>query len=892
MRKIFSFLLLTTLLLIGGKAWGTDTFKKVTSDSEIADGNKYILVCESKNVAMKVYSSGTKCDAVSITISNNKVAAVTDINVLTLEQGTNGWYFKQENGNYLYSSAAKNLKAENTTNKTLCTITADYQITMGSNGRLQYNAGSPRFCPYTSNQTVAVLYVKEEVSELSSIAISGTYPTTFHTGDAFSYEGMTVTATYADASTQDVTANATFSGYDMDNAGEQTVTVSYTENEVTKTATYDITVNAPATLSSITLSGTYPTEFTQGDAFSSEGIVVTANWSDATTSIVTSDAEFAGYNMSATGEQTVTVSYGDKTATYTIMVNAYVQPTEVTVNMNYTWLGSNNGSNLSSSQLPVVKEEENVTITITDGTSTRPRGDANYIRVYKGSTIKFEAPTGYYITEIAFTTGGTGTWNEPSCDDEGSFDEKIWTGEDLTEVTFSLSGTCFIASVAITLEANTPKVLSSIALSGEYPTTFHTGDAFSHEGMTVTANYEGGKTKDVTASATFSGYDMANAGVQTVTVSYTENEVTKTATYNITVNAPATLTTISLSGTYPTTFLEDDEFSSEGIIVTANYDDDTHVDVTEYASFSGYDMSATGVQTITVSYDEKSVTYNITVNPIPVKSIADFIADEGGKCYLIGIVSNIANTTYGNYDLVDASGSIYVYGTLNTEGATKQFSTLDIEEGDVIKVLATTYQLYGSKDEAINVKFVEEYDYTPFTLGTNGWSTFAADFAYEVSGATAYKAAYSAGVVTLTEVTVVEAGQGIVLKGENAGDAVTITPSAAEASDFADNDLVGVVTAETAPTGAYAIATLVDDGDEVATTKFYPCAGVTVPAHKAYLNTGAATAPSLRIVFAENNTTDIKNLDANENAVKFFENGKLFILRDGVVYDAMGKMVR
>ena len=55
---------------------------------------------------------------------------------------------------------------------------------------------------------------------------------------------MTVTATYSDASTKDVTSKATFSGYDKSKTGDQTVTVSYTEGSVTKTANYNITVTA------------------------------------------------------------------------------------------------------------------------------------------------------------------------------------------------------------------------------------------------------------------------------------------------------------------------------------------------------------------------------------------------------------------------------------------------------------------------------------------------------------------------------------------------------------------------------------------------------------------------------------------------------------------------
>ncbi len=57
---------------------------------------------------------------------------------------------------------------------------------------------------------------------------------------------MTVTATYDDNTSEDVTEYATFDGYDMSAANTYEVTVSYTEREVTKTATYDITVNAVA----------------------------------------------------------------------------------------------------------------------------------------------------------------------------------------------------------------------------------------------------------------------------------------------------------------------------------------------------------------------------------------------------------------------------------------------------------------------------------------------------------------------------------------------------------------------------------------------------------------------------------------------------------------------
>ncbi len=79
---------------------------------------------------------------------------------------------------------------------------------------------------------------------------------------------------------------------------------------------------------------------------------------------------------------------------------------------------------------------------------------------------------------------------------------------------------------------------------------------------------------------------------------------------------------------------------------------------------------------------------------IKAVTVADFLAaGEGTALYeLTGVVKNIANTTYGNFDLVDATGSVYVYG-LTGNGAIgsndKSFASLGINEGDVITIVGT-----------------------------------------------------------------------------------------------------------------------------------------------------------------------------------------------------------
>lgn len=659
-------MLLAVLFGIGSSTAWADSYELVTNASQLSVGD-VILITNAKADG-SAYAlgpqSGNNCPAKSVTISSSAIADKRDAQEITLYASSGGNYvFKVAEDTYLYaaSNSSNQLKtSSNTTywsiaiNTTTNVATITDQTHSSNHNKMKYNSnnGSPLFSCYTSADNNLFVF-RKVTATLSSIALSGTYPTTFHQGDAFSHEGMTVMAAYDDASEADVTSSATFSGYDMSSIGVQTVTVSYTENEVTKTATYDITVSAPATLTSIALSGTYPTVFDYGAAFSSEGIVVTANYDDDTNKVVTGSATFSGYNMTTAGAQTVTVSYTEdevtKTQTYGITVNAYVQPTEFDINFNDAFFGTSYGGTASgiTDENPESGTLNNVTVTYAGSGSHYI--NSSQIRFYPNNKLTFEAPLGYNITQIIFSAGDT--WTATISADTGTYTSgtKTWAGE-ATSVLFtgSGSGQCRMTGASVTLAKQ--KELSSIAVSGSYPTVFEVGDAFSHEGAVVTATYDDASNADVTSGATFSTPDMSAAGTKTITVSYTENAVEKTTTYNITVKTPATFESIALSGSYPTTFNVGDAFSHEGMTVTANFDDETSTDVTTSATFTGYDMSAAGVQTVTVSYTHKGVTtktttYNITVNTVAVTGVT--VAPTAASLY-VGETTTLTATVSPN----------------------------------------------------------------------------------------------------------------------------------------------------------------------------------------------------------------------------------------------------
>ena len=92
------------------------------------------------------------------------------------------------------------------------------------------------------------------------------------------------------------------------------------------------------------------------------------------------------------------------------------------------------------------------------------------------------------------------------------------------------------------------------------------------------------------------------------------------------------------------------------------------------------------------------------------KTIAEFLELKNTKdtCILTGVVANIKNTTYGNFDLVELDNeevSVYVYGLLTAAGESKQFESLGVAEGDTLTCLAV-YDEYNNAPQVKNAIFV------------------------------------------------------------------------------------------------------------------------------------------------------------------------------------------
>ena len=112
---------------------------------------------------------------------------------------------------------------------------------------------------------------------------------------------------------------------------------------------------------------------------------------------------------------------------------------------------------------------------------------------------------------------------------------------------------------------------------------------------------------------------------------------------------------------------------------------------------------------VTIHCGDKTQRVNVIqgLATIETATCADVIAGPNDKTYQVtGVCTAIANTVYGNWYLEDATGSIYIYGTLDAKGATRNFLSLGLEVGDEVTVQGPK-TTYGTTVELVDVTVIK-----------------------------------------------------------------------------------------------------------------------------------------------------------------------------------------
>lgn len=513
----------------------TGTFNKYTGTT-LPDG--YYVICSgSTTTAMKNTAlSGPRIGYATVDIVSNSITNPDESVVWKLENltGDDAGYFT------LYNEAVEKYAAftnDNGKADVITSVTNYAKFTLkenssfdllnkGKTGRYLRLNGANGFANYASG-TGETLTLYKKASAPKAVTVDGSIENgnVDVTGAAdlsAVAEGTELTLSNAPASGYKLSA------YDVYKTGEPSTKVTVTNGKFTM-PDYDVTVSASFEAAKVLTDIEITTQASQktfwvGETFNYDGLVVTAHFDGAADEVVT-PTTVSEPTMNVAGEKTITISYTEgtttKTTNYTIDVKAL--PTEANpgsvADMIDIWDKLGNQSDMyvrgTIYKINGFFSGKYITYWITD--SYDAGAEPNH-------TNAFELYNGLDFNGASFTAK-----------------EDLELGQ---EVVVKGNLTRFGSSAPYTYEfgANNiiisrPKVLKSIALSGSQPTEFTQGGEFSSEGLIVTATYNYGENAIVTPTS-ITGYNMLATGNQTVTVSYTETGVTKTATYGISVAAP------------------------------------------------------------------------------------------------------------------------------------------------------------------------------------------------------------------------------------------------------------------------------------------------------------------------------------------------------------------
>ena len=482
---------------------------------------------------------------------------------------------------------------------------------------------------------------------LSSITVSG-YKNSFKVGDSFSFGG-TVTAHYSDSTTGDVTSSSTFTGYNMKEAGNQTVTVGYTYSGVTKTTDYQINVVEKSTEGE----QNYVGSFSHKD--------VDDTWS------LTNCDEQGNYLLCPNGDNTTSVA----------LLPGIFEAKEITSNVVITIETATYGpgENPTSSAFSIYNSED----------------CSSQVTAAQSGTL----PTSNTYKEVIYTVTKANAL--------ASFTEDL--AIKITKPGKQIRLKTIV--VEFSYEPSAAKIVNS--LSANYTGgDVYVGGSLNESAVTVIASFtDSVKYPNATLKTTeysLSGFSSEVAGTKTVTVTYTGPcstlETPMTTTFNVEViNDTVTNVAVSCSKTYH----PGDTILKGDIIVTLTFAS-SKVETTTDFSFAndGYqfkysDASSGGANTqkqFAITYQETAYNFNVNVSRVAPQTINSQTVDLKGSDGASAGITGTGASGMADYNSLNINGitcaatNIYVYQS----GTVKYFS-FGKGEGEIHNKVATSSQI-------------------------------------------------------------------------------------------------------------------------------------------------------------------------------------------------------
>ncbi len=435
---------------------------------------------------------------------------------------------------------------------------------------------------------------------------------------------------------------------------------------------------------------------------------------------------------------TVTEFHAGQMKTIKIGFNAEI---EVSSEMTATIDFSKAEQRTSLSTTEQVWSNAGITLTNSKGASTNDVADyTNPARFYKSSNIEIASSVGN-MTKIAFVCNTAAYATSLNKSIAGSTVSGSTVTVTFAEPTNSFScsmtdGQVRMNSLTVTYtpaDANAPFI-------GLEKTSFDVDAAATSEEVAVTLKNINESDVTVNSDATWVVADLAE-GVLTLNIAENTDTAARTATVTIsasdisetiTINqkGAATLETVTIAQFLAKTESTTAWYQLTGMIISI--DNTTYGNLTikddsgevyvyglkknetagnqtfaelglkagDTVTLIGNRGAYNGTPQVTNAYyvkHEVGEPLEVVITPV---TIAEFLAkpvSTSALYQLTGTITNIKNTTYGNFDIQDETGTVYVYGLKeNATAGNQTFSKLGLKVGDVVTLVGNRAAYNGS----------------------------------------------------------------------------------------------------------------------------------------------------------------------------------------------------
>ena len=460
--------------------------------------------------------------------------------------------------------------------------------------------------------------------------------TAYRIGEMFDCSGLELKAVYEDGSSEIVKEDFVYETVVFENAGEQSVKVSYGG----QTVDVKVTVEALA-ISSISIVGYPNTYYSVGQSLNTTGLALNVVYSDGSEETVTSGFTCTPTTFNTSGDIEVKVRYGDKETSFTVTVSA-VTVKSISIKSSPTKTSYYKNDTLNTSGLVLtVNYSDGSSETVTRGFSCTPTvlskvGNSIPVTVsYGGKTTSFSVkvqdikPTSisiktmpkyvtYYVGDTLNTSGLTLSVKYNNGETETVTKGFTCTPTALEDESNAYKITVKYSGLSTSFNVRVlPISATSISVSSKPTKTSYTvGDTLNTSGLKLTVKYSNGTSKVISAGFTCDPKTLNTAGdAVKITVKY--SGLTTSFTVKVSPKAVVTATKITIkSNPSKTSYTVGDSLNTSGLTLTVEYSDGTTKTVSNGFSCSPTTLNTAGSAVkITVSYEGLTTSFNVEVKP-------------------------------------------------------------------------------------------------------------------------------------------------------------------------------------------------------------------------------------------------------------------------------------